>query len=232
MLHNKGGIEMIISQKKPFKEILGFLEGKSKIVLTGCSECATVCQVGGEKELQEMKEFLELEGKEVLGQIVLSPACNFLNTRKDLKKLKEELMEADAVLSLSCGDGTQTVAKVVKTSVYPGTDTMFIGEIERIGQYEEACRACGECELGWTAGICPITKCAKGLINGPCGGAKNRKCEVNSENDCGWIMIYEKLKEKGELHNITELREPKDFQKSNNPRKINLKEQQKQTAEA
>lgn len=223
---------MIISQKKSVEDILKFLENGKNVVLTGCSECATVCKVGGEEELQEMKEFLEGEGKDVLGAIVLSPACNFLNTKKDLKKLKDELGKADAILSLSCGDGTQTIAKVAKVPVYPGTDTMFIGEIERIGQFEEACKACGECELGWTASICPITKCAKGLINGPCGGAKNKKCEVSSDNDCAWLLIYEKLKETGQLANMMELREPKDFSKSNSPRRINLKEQSKETVEA
>ncbi|SNS99816.1 Methylene-tetrahydrofolate reductase C terminal [Anaerovirgula multivorans] len=223
---------MIISQKKSVEDILKFLENGKNVVITGCSECATVCKVGGEEELKEMKDFLEGEGKAVLGTIVLSPACNLLNTKKDLKKLKEELSKADAVLSLACGDGTQTIAKTVKVPVFPGTDTMFIGEIERMGQFEEACRACGECELGWTASICPITRCAKGLINGPCGGAKNKKCEVSNENDCAWIMIYEKLKETGQLQNMMELREPKDFQKSNSPRRINLKEQKKETAEA
>ncbi|SNS06828.1 Methylene-tetrahydrofolate reductase C terminal [Anaerovirgula multivorans] len=223
---------MIISQKKSAEEILKFLENHKKVIITGCSECATVCQAGGEKELQEMKEFLEAEGKEVLGQIVLDAACNFLNTRKSLKQLKEELNETDAIISLACGDGTQTIAKAAKPQVYPGTDTMFIGEIERVGQYEEACKACGECELGWTAAICPITRCAKGLINGPCGGARDKKCEVGNGNDCAWIMIYEKLKDLGQLENMMEIREPKDFQKSNNPRRINLREQKKQVAKA
>lgn len=218
---------MIISQKKPDEEIVKLLKDKNKIVITGCSECATVCQVGGEKQLHEMKEFLEKEGKEVLGTIVLDAACNFLNTRKSLKQLKEELDETDAIISLACGDGTQTIAKATEPQVFPGSDTMFIGEILRVGQYEEACKACGECELGWTASICPITRCAKGLINGPCGGAKNRKCEVNNENDCAWILIYEKLKDLGELENMMKMREPKDHQKSHNPRNINLRRQKK-----
>ena len=99
---------------------------------------------------------------------------------------------------------------------------MFIGEIERVGQYEESCLACGDCELGWTAGICPITRCAKSLLNGPCGGAKNGKCEVNPENDCAWILIYNKLKEEGRLSNIMDNRPPKDFQKNVHPKRIEL----------
>ncbi|ABR48183.1 conserved hypothetical protein [Alkaliphilus metalliredigens QYMF] len=223
---------MIISQNKPFEEVLAFLENSEKIIIVGCSECATVCKVGGETEVQEMKEMLEEEGKKVLGTTILSPACNLLNSRKDMKQFKEELKETDAILSLACGDGTQTVAKVAKPEVYPGSDTMFIGEIERIGQFEEACKACGECELGWTAAICPITKCAKGLVNGPCGGAKDKKCEVSNDNDCAWLLIYDKLKDLGKLENMMSMREPKNFEKGNAPRRINLRNQEKETANA
>lgn len=214
---------MIISEKKPFEELLECLEGSKKVVITGCSLCATTCKVGGEEEVLKMKAKLEENGKKVLGYKILDPACNFLKTKRDLKSLRSELKEADAVLSLSCGDGTQTVAKLVDIPVYPGNNTMFIGEVERIGKYSEACRACGNCQLGWTGGICPITKCAKGLLNGPCGGAKDGKCEVNPENDCAWILIYNRLKELGQLDNLEKLREPRDYQVNSHPGKINLR---------
>lgn len=217
---------MIISEKKPFEEIMMYLKGCKKVIITGCSLCATACKVGGEEEVLEMKEKLEQEGIEVVGHTVLDPACNFLQTRKSLKAFKEELKTADAILSLSCGDGTQTIAKVVKIPVFPGNNTMFIGETKRVGQYEESCKACGECQLGWTGGICPVTMCAKGLLNGACGGARDGKCEVNPENDCAWIMIYERLKAMGRLENLTEIREPRDFKRSSHPNKINLKEQE------
>jgi ferredoxin len=215
---------MIISEKKPFDEILESLKDSKKVIITGCSLCASTCKVGGEEEVLEMKAKLEENGKEVLGYKILDPSCNLLKTRKDLKGLKDELKEADAILSLACGDGTQTVAKLVKNSVYPGNNTMFIGEVERVGQYAEACRACGSCQLGWTGGICPVTICAKGLLNGPCGGARDGKCEVSPENDCAWILIYEKLKEQGKLDNLLEIREPRDYQVSYHPRKIDLKD--------
>ena len=115
---------------------------------------------------------------------------------------------------------TQTIAGISKLPVYPANDTLFIGEIERIGQYSEACRACGQCELGWTAGICHITRCAKSLLNGPCGGSKDGKCEVDSENDCAWILIYNRLKELDQLDNLTEVKEAKDYSKDANPRKL------------
>jgi Methylene-tetrahydrofolate reductase C terminal. len=217
---------MIISEKKPFDEILEYLKDSKKVIITGCSLCASTCKVGGEEEVLAMKAKLEENGKEVLGYKILDPSCNLLKTRKDLKGLKDELKDADAILSLACGDGTQTVAKLVKNSVYPGNNTLFIGEVERVGQYAEACRACGSCQLGWTAGICPVTICAKGLLNGPCGGASKGKCEVDPENDCAWILIYDKLKEQGKLDNLLEIRDPRDYKVSYHPRKIDLKDKE------
>lgn len=217
---------MIISENKPMEEVLGFLKNAQKVILVGCSLCASTCKSGGEEEVLRMKEALEAEGKTVLGYKILDPACNLLKTKKDMKSLKEELKEADAILSLACGDGTQTVAKNVKKPIYPANNTLFIGEVERVGQFEEACKACGQCELGWTGGICPITMCAKGLMNGACGGAKNGKCEVSQENDCAWIKIYERLKEIDQLDNLLEIRPPKDYSKQNNPRHLDLKKKE------
>ncbi|AWI07085.1 methylenetetrahydrofolate reductase C-terminal domain-containing protein [Clostridium drakei] len=217
---------MIISEKKPFEEVLEYLKDSKKVILTGCSLCASTCKVGGEEEVLEMKTKLEENGKAVLGYKILDPSCNLLKTRKDLKALKEELKEADAVLSMACGDGTQTVAKLLKIPVYPANNTSFIGEIERVGQYKEACKACGSCQLGWTGGICPITMCAKGLLNGPCGGARDGKCEVDPENDCAWILIYNKLKELDKLDNLLEIKEPRDYQINAHPRKVDLRDKE------
>lgn len=224
---------MVISDKKPIQEILGFLEGSEKVVLVGCNQCAATCKTGGEPELQAMKEELEANGKTVLGCKVIDPCCNLLQCKKDLKSVKEELREADAILSLACGDGTQTIVKNTKSMpVYPANNTLFIGEVERVGQFEEACKACGECELGWTGGICPVTMCAKGLINGACGGAKDGKCEISHENDCAWIKIYERLKDIDQLENLTAVRPPKDYSKQNNPRSLDLKKKAQEAANA
>ena len=220
---------MIISENKPMSEILGFLKNSEKIVLVGCNQCAATCKSGGSEEVLKLKEALEAEGKTVLGYTMLDPACNLLKSKKDLKALKTELSEADAVLSLACGDGTQTIVKnLKKTPVYPANNTMFIGETKRVGEFEESCKACGQCELGWTGGICPVTMCAKGLINGACGGAKNGKCEISQENDCAWVKIYERLKDIDQLENLLEMRPMKDYSKQNNPRSLNLKEKQEQ----
>ena len=224
---------MIISENKPMQEILEFLDKSEKVVLVGCGQCAAICKSGGQDEILRMKEALEQEGKEVIGHIMLDPACNLLKTKKDLKSLKEEIKNADAILSLACGDGTQTIVKnVCKVPVYPANNTMFIGETNRVGEFEESCKACGQCELGWTGGICPVTMCAKGLINGACGGAKNGKCEVSQENDCAWVMIYERLKEIDQLENLLEMRPMKDYSKQNNPRHLNIKQKQEEKASA
>lgn len=212
---------MVITEKKPFEEIKKMLEGVKKIYITGCSLCATSCMTGGEKQISEMKEALEKEGKIVTGYTVLDPSCNKLQVRSTLKKNKEALEEADAILCMACGDGAQTVAGVIETKpVYPANNTMFIGEVERIGHFSEVCKACGECELAWTGGICPVTRCAKGLLNGPCGGSRNGKCEVNSENDCAWVLIYDRLRKLGQLEKMLDIKPPKDYSKAYNPRKI------------
>ena len=226
---------MIISENKPMQEILEFLDKSEKVVLVGCGQCAAICKSGGQDEILKMKEALEEEGKEVIGHIMLDPACNLLKTKKDLKSLKEEIKNADAILSLACGDGTQTVTKNTKKQnipVYPANNTMFIGETKRVGEFEESCKACGQCELGWTGGICPVTMCAKGLINGACGGAKNGKCEVSQENDCAWVMIYERLKEIDQLDNLLTIRPMKDYSKQNNPRNLNVKKKQEASVKA
>lgn len=221
---------MVISEPKSFEEILEFLSDAKKVIVTGCGECATVCKVGGEEEVKNMKERLEEAGIEVLGVKVLSTSCNLLLDKKELKEFKEELKEVDAILSLACGDGVQTVSNVVKVPVYPANNTMFIGEIKRNGVYEEACRACGECVLGRTASICPITRCAKSLLNGPCGGSKNGKCEVNPENDCAWIEIYKRLKDMGKEDMILEINEPRNYGKAPYPRNIDLREKRRRLA--
>lgn len=216
---------MIISQKKPIEELLAMLEGVTNVVLIGCGECATVCKVGGEDEVAEMKATLEANGKKVLGTIVSATSCNKLLVKKDLKAFKEVMPEVEAIVSMACGDGVQTVALNTDLPVYPANDTMFLGEVERQGIFNEACRFCGKCVLGQTGAICPVTKCAKSLVNGPCGGAKNGKCEVNPENDCAWILIFNKLSKLGQLDKLAAQTEPKGYQAVAYPRTINLKEE-------
>ncbi len=173
--------------------------------------------------MADMKAFLESNGKTVTCTIYPKASCNKLAVKKDLKDNKEAVGEAQAILTMSCGDGCQTVASNTKLPVYPANATMFLGEVERVGLFTEACRFCGQCVLASTGAICPITKCAKSLTNGPCGGAKDGKCEVNQKNQCGWIMIYNRLSELGQLDRLNDLKEPKGHLINAYPREINLR---------
>jgi len=217
--------------KKPIKEILGYLEGKKKIVLYGCGGCATVFHTGGEPEIDEMKNILTGNGKEVLAAIA-PPfgefACYAPWSIKRLSNYKQEINDCDAVLILSCGDGLQVIRDILENEfglvkpIYPATNPvghMGGGPI----LFREKCIQCGECELGRLAGICPMTQCPKGLLNGPCGGVrKGGKCEVNPENDCAWVLIYKRMKALGELDKMKEILPPKDWSKMQRPRELEV----------
>jgi ferredoxin len=226
---------MIISHQKPYEEILLYLKDAKKIVLTGCAECATVCHAGGADELAKIKAALEADGKEILATIIPSASCNVRVDQEEFQNIADALKEADAILSMACGDGVQTVAQVTGKKTYPANNTLFVGQTVKKGVYKEMCKTCGQCMLGRTAGICPITQCGKSLVNGACGGSQNGKCEVNPEEDCAWIRIYEKLKERGNTDFLTELQPIRSYQKSNHPRTVDLKKEAKaakqQTAE-
>lgn len=214
---------MIVSQKKPFEEVLDYIKDAHKIVITGCGECATICKTGGEDEVAVMKAALEAEGKTVLATKVLSTSCNLLLDKKELKEFKVELAEADAIISMACGDGVQTVANVSKMEVYPSNNTMFVAETVRQGVFAEMCKTCGECVLGKTAAICPVTRCGKSLLNGACGGSHQGKCEVNKDNDCAWIEIYKRLKDQGKLELLDEIAPPRGYKATAYPRTIDLR---------
>lgn len=209
---------MIVSRKKPTQDLLKMLAGVKKVGLVGCKSCASACAVGGEKECNELKALLEEKGFEVVGIVLPDESCHKMLVRRDIKPLAE----AEAIVSLACGSGCQTVADNVKVPVYPANDTIFVGQTERVGIFHEMCRTCGDCVLGETGGICPMTKCAKSLVNGPCGGQKNGKCEVDPTNDCAWILIYKRLEGLGLLHKM-ESTLP-DHTPRSYPQSVNLRE--------
>lgn len=213
---------MIITQKKPLQEVLFQLNGATRVALVGCGNCATACQTGGEKELQEMKQALEAAGCEVTATVLPQECCHKMLVKKELKALRDT--DTQAIVCMACGDGVQTVADNVQLPVYPANNTMFLGQVERVGIFHEYCRMCGDCVLGSTGGICPVTKCAKSLVNGPCGGQKNGKCEVNPENDCAWIQIYNRLVKIGQESKLGQTRPDKGYADVSYPRHINLRE--------
>lgn len=216
---------MIITQKKPAEELLAILSGVRKVALVGCGNCAAACQTGGEKELEEMKQFLEEQGFEVVGTVLPDECCHKMLVKRDLRTLKD--CGAEAIVGLACGDGVQTVADNIQLPVYPANNTMFLGQVERVGIFHEYCRMCGDCVLGETGGICPITKCAKSLVNGPCGGQKNGKCEVCPDNDCAWILIYNRLAAIGQTEKLGKTRKTKGYSGAYYPKHVNLREGKK-----
>jgi hypothetical protein len=222
---------MIGQTQKPTEEILEYLEGKAKIVIVGCGGCATVLHTGGEPEVKEMAKRLTAEGKEILAAIA-PPfgefTCYAPWSKNRLNQFKKEIDECDAILMLSCGDGLQVVREFILEEeleiikpIYPGTNPIgHMGGGPAL--FKEKCQQCGECELGKFAGICPLTQCAKGLLNGPCGGSNNGKCEVDPERDCAWIKIYERLKALGIVEKMNEIVGPKDWSKMTRPRQIEV----------
>jgi ferredoxin len=218
---------MIISEQKPLQEILDSLKGYNKIFLVGCGECATTCKSGGKEELVKMQQELEKQGKTVLGTCIPDAPCIASQIKTELAKNTKLLRQAEAVLVLACGLGTQSVKDNDRFSlaVLPGCNTLFGAVVDAQGNFQEKCSLCGECVLDITGGICPITLCAKGLLNGPCGGMDKGKCEVDKDKDCAWVLIYKELEKRGRLDSLKRVQAPKDFKKTTKPRKLTLVKQ-------
>ena len=202
---------MIITRQKTAEKMKELTEPFDKIFIVGCGTCATSCKSGGEEQVAEFSKIL---GDKVVGSTMIEEPCDIRIVRRDLKGFRDAIKRADAVLVKACGTGVQTIGEYTGKVVLPALDTLFIGETERIGSYRDMCRACGDCILDETGGICPVTRCPKGLLNGPCGGQVDGKCEVgNYLNDCAWILIYDRLKKQDRLDLFTRFRLPRDHNK-------------------
>jgi ferredoxin len=223
---------MIGQTQKPLQEILEFLEGKQKVVVVGCGGCATVFHTGGETEVQAMADTLTQHGKQVLAAVA-PPfgefTCYFPWSKARLEPYRQQVQECDALLMLTCGDGAQVVRELVvegefgiRKPIYPGTNPIgHMGGGPTL--FKEKCMQCGACELGQLAGICPLTQCPKGFLNGPCGGTTvDGKCEADPERECAWVSIYERLVEFGETDRLWQVREPKDWSQMQRPRQITV----------
>lgn len=213
---------MIITKQKDKADILKHLEGEKKVFIVGCGECASICKTGGEKEVGEMKVFLEARGKTVTGFCLPDAPCIASQARAAIGKNKKAMKEADALLIMACGLAVQSVKENLAEdkALHITNDTLFIGEVDKGGVFLERCSACGDCMLEITGGICPVTRCPKGLLNGPCGGVNKRKCEVDENLDCAWVLIYEDLKKKGKSHLLKNYTPPKDHSKMLKPRRL------------
>lgn len=205
---------MIVTKPKAFEEILKVL-GTGPVFLIGCSECATLCHTGGKDEILTMKELLENKKIPVSGYAVLDPACHLQNNKRMLKEYAKELDTAKKILVLACGNGVQTVAEnLADKQVLTGTDTLFLGEISHVNEFDKRCVLCGECVVDRFGGLCPVSRCPKSMINGPCGGSSGGKCEINEELECVWDRIYKELKKRGNLQVLSAIQKPKDWSKA------------------
>ena len=202
---------MIITKAKTEKVIEEMIKPFPKLFVVGCGTCSTKCTSGGEEQVKQMVEKL---GNRAVGYQVVEEPCDKRLDRRDLKNYKDQINEADAVLVMSCGIGVQAIGDHTHKVVLPASDTLFMGETERLGIFHSKCFACGDCILDETGGVCSITRCPKGVLNGPCGGTVKGKCEVGEyKEDCAWTLIYERLKEQDRMELFTKFRPPRDFSK-------------------
>jgi len=212
---------MIIAERKPFEEIKQMIAPYKRILVVGCGTCAAICWAGGEKEVGILASQLRLafhKDKISIMEGIVQRQCE----KEMVAELKDKVEEVEAILSLACGVGVQTLAEVFKEKpVFPGLNTTFIGMPEKEGLWVEMCEACGDCFLDRTGGICPIVRCAKGLLNGPCGGMRRGgKCEIDPEKDCAWSLIYRQLEKQGKLNLMRKYYPPKNFHTVKRPGRI------------
>ena len=215
---------MIIGERKPIQEIIGMLKGIKNILILGCGGCATVCSAGGEKEVEILASIIRIDRKKK-GEPVetvektLARQCD----TEYLEELKDEMDKYDAVLSMGCGVGVNFLADMYpKTIILPALNTSFMGVSEEQGVWSERCAGCGNCILDKTGGLCPVARCSKRLLNGPCGGSQNGRCEINPDIACVWQLIYDRLKGLNQLEKLQEIFPMKDWSSSlhGGPRKI------------
>ncbi|MFC1953198.1 methylenetetrahydrofolate reductase C-terminal domain-containing protein [Chloroflexota bacterium] len=211
-----------VTEQKPQEEVTEFLGKCQAVYIIGCGSCVTVTHTGGKAQVLEMKEKLESEGKKVTGWMVIPTACDEL-AREALKEAGQDVIKADCILIMTCAYGVQNIGMWSDKPVFPALNTLFIGK-EQItpGLFLEVCQQCGDCVLADTGGICPVVSCNKGLLNGPCGGTNEGKCEIDSNKDCAWTLIYRRLEEQGRLDLYDKEQLPKNYLSGTKPGKITI----------
>lgn len=215
---------MIVADKKPIEEIIEEIKEHEKILILGCNECVTVCEAGGKKEVGVLASALRMyflnQGRDVkIDEVTLERQCD----HEYLEEIRDVMDQYDAVVSIACGVGVQFMAeKYHDTPIYPGVNTCFMGVTEKRGLWTERCQGCGSCILARTGGICPVSRCAKRIFNGPCGGSVKGSCEINKEIDCAWQLIIDRLKALDRLDDYEELSPLKDWStdRAGGPRKV------------
>jgi ferredoxin len=215
---------MIVAAKKPIEEIIEEVKDFDKILIVGCNECVTVCEAGGKKEVGVLASALRMyfmnQSKDVkIDEITLERQCD----REYLEEIRNVQDQYDVIISLACGVGVQFMAETYfDKPVLPGVNTCFMGATEERGVWTERCQGCGTCILARTGGICPVSRCAKRLFNGPCGGSTGGKCEINPDLDCAWQLIIDRLNALDRIEDYEELAPLKDWstERAGGPRKV------------
>ena len=215
---------MIVGEGKPLAEVMEMVDGANKVLVVGCGTCVTVCFAGGEKEVgilaSSMRMKSRIDGRPLeVDEITVQRQCEW----EYIDPLKERLGEYDVIVSMACGIGVQAMNERFSNVItLPGINTASLSLPVEQGVWEERCQACGNCILDLTAGICPIARCSKQLLNGPCGGSQNGVCEIDSDLPCAWQLIWERASELGRMDQLLEIQPPKDWSTSRDggPRKI------------
>jgi ferredoxin len=210
-----------ITRQKPLEEVKEALTSFDRPFIVGCGTCTTMTRTGGIDQVLAMKEQLQKLDKWVSGWTVIPTACDEM-TEVAMKENAQAIKHASCVLAMTCALGVQRMGQYIPQPIIPALDTLFIAIEESPGYFREACAQCGQCILGETAGICPVTACHKGLVNGPCGGTNNGKCEVDKNMDCAWTLIYQRLESQSRLDLMRRYRPPRNFQAVPRPRAVRV----------
>ncbi|HEY48463.1 MAG TPA: hypothetical protein G4O13_00275 [Dehalococcoidia bacterium] len=214
---------MIVAEQKTLEEIRRMITPYARVLILGCGTCMTVCDAGGEREVSFLHNALRVaqaksgNGTHTFSEYTLKRQCD----PEFLDVLSDQITDVDTVLSLGCGIGVQAIAeRYPDLPVLPGVNTSFMGMAKELGVWDERCAACGDCRLEETAGICPITRCTKGILNGPCAGTKDGKCEANKDMDCAWVLIYKRLERLEQLEKMRRYYPMRNFRAIPRPKRL------------
>ena len=214
---------MIVGEQKPLDEIWEMVRGHQKVLVFGCNTCVAVCHQGGNKEAEILASLLRMRAtQEAVDVEIANGGIERQCEHEFFDSAERQIEETEAVLSTACGIGVQFMAEKYAKPIYPGLNTTFLGAVEELGVYTERCQACGHCVLGQTGGICPIARCAKRVMNGPCGGSTQGKCEISKDVDCAWQLIVDRLALLNRMADYETLAPIKDWSKdrAGGPRKL------------
>ncbi len=217
---------MIVGKQKPFEEIWDMVKDFKKVLVYGCNTCVAICHAGGGKEAEIIASMIRIKAAEEGVPMEVKHAGVERHCEPEyFEPLMAEVKTYDLVLSTACGVGVNFLSeRIGNIPVYPGIDTSFFGAVPQAGVFTELCAGCGKCILHLTGGICPIARCSKTLMNGPCGGTNKGKCEISQEVDCGWYLIVERMKQLGTLEKLYEIQKPRNWStaRDGGPRRVVL----------